>query len=142
MKKKIYAIYVNDQPIKVTKKIYTIYWKDREREKYLDKLHRRNIFVNLDDVFEDGDINSIEYELVKEEESPRDVAIKLETIDILLKVLNRLPNNEKSLIQAIYFDEKTEAEYANQVGVHQSTINRKKNIILNKLRNMLKNELF
>lgn len=142
MNNKTYVIYVDDQPVKVSKRIYTVYWQDREREKYLDKLHRRHVVIDIDDVFEGADINTIEFELVKDYESPSDIAIKLETMDLLLKVLNKLPNEEKRLIQALYFNEQTEIEYGHQVGLHQSTINRKKRIILKKLRKLLKNELF
>ena len=40
--KKEYYIYDNEQKGKVSEEIYKVYWKEREHEKYLEQVDRKN----------------------------------------------------------------------------------------------------
>ena len=63
--------------------------------------------------------------------------MKLEMIDLLLKRLKTLPVDEQRLIQAIYFDELTQTEYAQITNTSQQIISYRNKKILKKLRKLL-----
>ena len=41
MQKKYY-LYINGQKVKVSEDIYKVYWREREHEKYLEQVERKN----------------------------------------------------------------------------------------------------
>ena len=41
MKKEFY-LYVNGKKVKVSEEIYKVYWREREHEKYLEQVDRKN----------------------------------------------------------------------------------------------------
>jgi sigma-70, region 4 subfamily len=43
--KKEYYIYDNEQKGKVSEEIYKVYWKEREHEKYLEQVDRKNYLL-------------------------------------------------------------------------------------------------
>ena len=57
----------------------------------------------------------------------------------LRKCLLLLSFAERSLIEALYYQEKTERELSKETGVHYSTIHSRKKKILEKLKNLLEN---
>ena len=63
--------------------------------------------------------------------------MKLEMIDLLLKRLKTLSVDEQRLIQAIYFDELTQTEYARITNTSQQIISYRNKKILKKLRKLL-----
>jgi DNA-directed RNA polymerase specialized sigma24 family protein len=52
----------------------------------------------------------------------------------LLGAIGALPVERRRLIEQLFWEERTEAQVANAMGAHQSTINRRKQVILNGLR--------
>ena len=40
--KKEYYLYVNGQKVKVSEQIYKVYWREREHEKYLEQVGKKN----------------------------------------------------------------------------------------------------
>ena len=44
MKKEFY-LYVNGQKVKVSEEIYKVYWREREHEKYLEQVDRKNHLI-------------------------------------------------------------------------------------------------
>ena len=40
--KKEYYLYVDGQKVKVSEDIYKVYWREREHEKYLEQVDRKN----------------------------------------------------------------------------------------------------
>ena len=49
--KKEFYLYVNGQKVKVSEDIYKVYWREREHEKYLEQVDRKNhllFFFSLD----------------------------------------------------------------------------------------------
>ncbi|MCB6422899.1 hypothetical protein L0P32_19350, partial [[Clostridium] scindens] len=48
---KKYYLYVNGQKVKVSEQIYKVYWREKEHEKYLEQVDRKNhlfFFSSLD----------------------------------------------------------------------------------------------
>ena len=49
--KKEFYLYVNGQKVKVSEEIYKVYWREKEHEKYLEQVDRKNhllFFSSLD----------------------------------------------------------------------------------------------
>ncbi|NLZ76131.1 MAG: sigma-70 family RNA polymerase sigma factor [Erysipelotrichia bacterium] len=134
--KKNYVIYVNNVAIKVSHEVYKTYWKSVERERYLDKLAQK-YELELDHVYDGYEANTIEYKLIDDKDPTRSEAMKLEMIDLLLKRVKTLPVDEQRLIQAIYFDELTQTEYARITNTSQQIISYRNKRILKKLRKLL-----
>ncbi|WP_445080624.1 hypothetical protein [Fenollaria sporofastidiosus] len=44
---KEYYLYVNGQKVKVSEEIYKVYWREREHEKYLEQVDRKNHLLFL-----------------------------------------------------------------------------------------------
>ena len=60
-------------------------------------------------------------------------------IEKLRSVLPLLTDDEQALIQAIYFDEMSERDYAKKTGVYRNAIHKKKVRILEKSKKILEN---
>ena len=53
MKKEFY-LYVNEQKVKVSADIYKVYWREREHEKYLEQVDRKNHLLFFSSLDQDG----------------------------------------------------------------------------------------
>ena len=54
MEKKEYYLYVNGQKVKVSEQIYKVYWREREHEKYLEQVDRKNHLLFFSSLDQDG----------------------------------------------------------------------------------------
>ena len=52
--KKEYYLYVGGQKVKVSEDIYKVYWREREHEKYLEQVDRKNHLLFLSSLDHDG----------------------------------------------------------------------------------------
>ena len=127
-------IKINGKEIPVSEEVYFAYkrpaWTERKRQEVrADKERSLEVFIN------DGfDIPS-EQALVDEI-----VADKL-LLDELYVALAELTDNERKLINTLYYQEKSERDVAANMGVSQNTVNYHKNRLLDKLRCMLRKKL-
>ena len=53
MKKEFY-LYVNGQKVKVSEEIYKVYWREKEHEKYLEQVDRKNHLLFFSSLDHDG----------------------------------------------------------------------------------------
>lgn len=74
-----------------------------------------------------------------ESASAEDMAIKNFQAEQLHKALSLLSEDERYLVEQLYFQERTERELAVQLGLSQNAINKRRQRILERLRGMLKN---
>ena len=125
-----YYLYVNGEHVKVDKAIYDAYmrpaWAERKRrqirtkrEQSLDVL----IAYDLDPV----DPKSLLEEIVEDGMM----------LDVLLDALSKLTNEERALIQAIFFDGKAERAIAEELKISHKTVNKRKQQLIDKLRNFI-----
>ena len=124
-------IRINGKEIPVSEDVYFAYkrpvWAERKRrEVRADK--ERSLEVFMDDGF---DIPS-EQALVDEI-----VADKL-LLDELYVALDELTDDERKLIDALYYQEKSERQVALEKSRSKTSIHKQKENILSKLRNLLK----
>ena len=57
---------------------------------------------------------------------------------LMRRYLGMLPPQDMELIQALYFECMTEREYAQQIGISQKGVNKRRQKVLDKLRTMMK----
>lgn len=67
-----------------------------------------------------------------------DIVIQKISLGKLHMALSKLPKKDQELIYALFYEEKRERDYAKQIGVSPSTVHRRKEKIINKLKNYLK----
>ena len=103
---------------------------DSEKEKIFFYTSKEDSFERLCDLNEQFvDENSFTENLVENK-------MMKEKLQECLLLLN---SAERSLIEALYYQEKTERELSKETGVHYSTIHSRKKKILEKLKKLLEN---
>ena len=51
---KEYYLYVNGQRVKVSEQIYKVYWREKEHEKYLEQVDKKNHLLFFSSLDHDG----------------------------------------------------------------------------------------
>jgi len=129
--KKAYTIIVKNVRIEVSEEVYRAYYKEREHEKYIDKVSRdKNI--SLDELIEIGfniELNCSDIP----KESAEDEAIKNILIEQIKEKLKLLEPEELLIIKEIFENGVSERELARRTGIPVQTLNDRKKAILNKL---------
>lgn len=131
--KKEYYIYVQGEQVSVSHEIYCAYYEEYDHERYLDKRGKQRE-VSFDLLQEQG--NLFHYVGWQEEALDSQMAEK-ERLDQLYQALKQLDDEERWLIEKLYFYEYTEKEVAVILGVSRQAVNKRKQRILKKLANIL-----
>ncbi|MDI3075874.1 sigma-70 family RNA polymerase sigma factor [Clostridioides difficile] len=124
-------IYIKDKKIYVSDEIYRVYKKQINHEAYIKRLNRNH------GVFNFGDFNT---DIVNIQDKTVDVEKIIETkmrIEDLYQVLDSLNEEERNIIDLLYFDDRTLSEIAKQQGTNPMKISRLRNKILRKLKKLL-----
>lgn len=129
-----YYLYVRGEKVKVSEQIYKVYWREREHEKYLEQVDRKNHLLFFSSLDHDGHfVDNIVDESV-------DVEKIVETqmmIEAVRNAISRLNAEEKELIERLYFYDETLSSVAKDKGVTYQTIQWRKDRILRKLKEIL-----
>ena len=56
---KEYYLYVRGQKVKVSEDIYKVYWREREHEKYLEQVDKKNHLLFFSSLDHDGNFVSV-----------------------------------------------------------------------------------
>lgn len=134
---KEYFIKIEDGTrVKVSRDIFKQYWKLTNRENYLKRLDRKYGGVSLDAKAngDDAFINLLasDFDLEKVVET----ALLIEELNKALKNLNE---RELDLIKKLFYEEKSMRELAREEDVSTVAIMKRRDRILLKLKNILKN---
>lgn len=134
---KKYIIKISGKLVEVTAEVYGEYHRMDRYARYQeerDRSHGKTLYSNLDS-----------NELLGEEMIPDQSALSTEDAAIahilsekLHRCLDMLPEGERDLIQALYFDGLTEREYASRIGVSQNAVNKRRHMILVRLKKFMK----
>jgi RNA polymerase sigma factor (sigma-70 family) len=126
--------------VEVTQEVYTTVrrgeWNGKKRDR---RFYRHEIQMSVMICGDDGDVSSFK-EFASNRENPEEQYLRKETRRSVQSALSALSKDECALITALFLDEKTEREYSRETGIPQKTINRRKALIVNKLRTLLKKE--
>lgn len=129
---KDYYIELDGQRIPVTEEVYLAFkrpaWRERKRRQV-----RSGKELSLEALADDG------FELSDEEELVDEIVADKLLLDMLLEALSELTEDERSLIDALFYQEKSERMIAKETGLSKTGIHKQKEKILSKLRNLLKN---
>ncbi|WP_347162043.1 sigma-70 family RNA polymerase sigma factor [Peptostreptococcus anaerobius] len=132
---KEYYLYVNGQRVKVSEQIYKVYWREKEHEKYLEQVDKKNHLLFFSSLDHDGNfVDNLADESV-------DVEKIIETqilIETVRKAVSRLNDEERDIIERLYFNHETLSSVARSKKVSYQAIQWRKNNILKKLKVLLK----
>lgn len=126
--KDTYYLRINDEWVEVTKSVYSVY-KNSYQKAYRDQIRETDKithYENADDLYP--------YIHDKPEKNAMDKIIEKETKQLLQQIIFKLPEEEQRIIIAIYFEDMTERELANELHMSQQKLHYKKKKILEKLK--------
>ena len=114
----------------MSEQIYKVYWREREHEKYLEQVDRKNHLFFFSSLDHDGHfIDNITDESV-------DVEKIVETqmmIEAVGGAISKLNDEERDIIERLYFNDETLSSIARGKKVSYQAIQWRKNSILKKL---------
>ena len=116
----------------VSYEIYKAYHAEREHARYLESEARKNEIP-----LEWFDEHGVYPEYAETSPLPLDSIIHQEQIAKLYTALHSLPESEQRLIYALFFERQGERQLAEIFGISQPIVNRRKQRILKKLKNIL-----
>ena len=133
MKKEFY-LYVNGQKVKVSEDIYKVYWREREHEKYLEQVDRKNHLLFFSSLDQDGHFAET---LVDESVDVEKIVETQMMIEAVRNAMSKLNAEERDIIERLYFNDETLSSVARDKGVTYQTIQWRKDRILRKLKEIL-----
>lgn len=131
---KEYYLYVNGQKVRVSEQIYKVYWREKEHEKYLEQVDKKNHLLFFSSLDHDGHfVDNIVDDSV-------DVEKIVETkimIEAVRNAISKLNAEERDIIERLYFDDETLSSIASEKKVSYQAIQWRKTNILKKLKKFL-----
>ena len=149
--KKEYYILIAGQKIPVAEEVYRAYkqpvWRESKRAERAKRCRDENGFrcnedcsicprtrigaaLSLDKFSDDG------FEIADQQDLTEMVADKL-LFEALLDVMDELEPDEKALIDALFYEERSERDYAAELGISHQAIGKRKKKIIKKLRSLM-----
>lgn len=131
---KEYYLYVREQKVKVSEDIYKVYWREREHEKYLEQVDKKNHLLFFSSLDHDGHfVDNIVDESV-------DVEKIVETqmmIEAVRNAISRLSAEERDIIERLYFNDETVRSVAKIKSITHPALIKRRNKILEKLKKFI-----
>ncbi len=143
-------IWVSGQPIEVTEEVYEAYTVGDRKMRYFEE----DLKVQRIELDEDGRIKRIipsredsldrlmednAEQYADDRESVEDTVLRRIGAQQLHTALAKLTEEERQLIDALYFRKQTEAAAAVALGISQQAVHKRKNKILKKIKLFLEN---
>ena len=141
-------IWIGGRPIEVTDEVYSAYMKGDRKMRYFENDLKTERFI----LNENGQVKQIipsredsldrliddnARQFLDKQESVEDVVIGQIMVDKLHLAISQLSEKEQDLIYALFFDGKTEREYAAQLAIYHNAVHKKKMRIFEKLKKLL-----
>ena len=133
MKKEFY-LYVNGQKVKVSEEIYKVYWREREHEKYLEQVDRKNHLLFFSSLDQDGHFAET---LVDESVDVEKIVETQMMIEAVRNAISRLNAEEKDIIERLYFHDEPVRLVAKLKSITHPALIKKRNKILEKLKKFI-----
>ena len=131
---KEYYLYVRGQKVRVSEDIYKVYWREREREKYLEQVDRKNDLLLFSQLDHDGHfVESLADKTI-------DVEKIIETqmmIEALRSAISKLNSEERDIIERLYFNDETIRSVAKVKSITHPALIKRRNKILEKLKKFI-----
>lgn len=130
-----YFIPLQGMLLEVSREIYSEFYKEKERERYLRKLDQENRLFSLD-VFDRAEERSTDFLPDTFTDVAESVMNQL-LLERLRECISLLCPEEQKLIRQHYFDEITEAELSREYGITQQAVSKRLKKTREKLKNLL-----
>lgn len=132
--KKEYYLYVGGQKVKVSEDIYKVYWREREHEKYLEQVDRKNHLLFFSSLNHDGNcVDNLEDKNVDVEKV---VATQM-MIEALRNAMSKLNKDEREIIERLYFNDETLRAVAKTQNISHPALIKRRDKILEKLKKFI-----
>ncbi|MFA1350957.1 sigma-70 family RNA polymerase sigma factor [Streptococcus dysgalactiae] len=127
---KEYYLYVNGQRVKVSEQIYKVYWREKEHEKYLEQVDKKNHLLFFSSLDHDGHFvdNIVDVEKIVETQM---------MIEVVRNAISRLNAEEKDIIERLYFNDETVRSVAKLKSITHPALIKRRNKILEKLKKFI-----
>jgi len=125
-----YVVTVDGEDVEVGEAVYKVYSQADRRERYCAE-RDAEILLSLDRMNDDGVLLS--YLTIRKVESAEDTAVRAILYRQAMAAIASLPSDEQALIHAVVIDGVTEQDYAEAIGVAQSTVHKRKKRSLKKI---------
>ena len=136
MNEKKYFIPVDGKYYETTKEVYEVYYQMDRRERYLEERDLNKGVINFCDI--DNEDYSAEEILSDKDTDIEEEVINSILIKTVLEAMSLLSEEEKWLIQELFFYGKSERELTRNTGIPRKTINYRKEKALSKIRKFIK----
>ncbi|MDF1616119.1 sigma-70 family RNA polymerase sigma factor [Petrocella sp. FN5] len=133
---KRYFIPVDGKYYETTKEVYEVYYQMDRRERYLEERDLNKGVINFCDI--DNEDYSAEEILSDKDTDIEEEVINSVLIKTVLEAMSLLSEEEKWLIQELFFCGKSERELTRNTGIPRKTINYRKEKALSKIRKFIK----
>lgn len=134
MDKKEYYLYIAGKAVEVSEKIYKVYWREKEHEKYLEQVDKKNHLLFFSSLDHDGHyVDNIVDESVNVEKI---VETQL-MIEAVRKAISRLNDEERDIIERLYFNDETLRSVARLKSITHPALIKRRNKILEKLKKFI-----
>jgi RNA polymerase sigma factor (sigma-70 family) len=137
MAEKKYYIRVPEALVEVTEDVYTAFWTMDRHAKTLEEKDTRNHVFSYD-ALDTDDMLGAELFPDQSSSSMEDQVIAKMMAAKLRRCIALLPEEDRKLIQAIYYDGLSEREVAKRDGIPRMTIKYRLGQIVQKLQNLIK----
>lgn len=131
---KEYKIRVKNEIVTVSKEIYTVYYKMRRRERYIEETSIKNN-LSYDQLVELD--YPIEQKMCDQQLLVEDVIIEKIMLEKLMLALEELTDCERLIINELFFNGKSERELADYMKLPRTTLQSRKNSIISKLKKII-----
>lgn len=144
-----YYIYIEKESVEVNREVYDVYNKGARKERYFSvdlKTGQKRVKNNSGEM-EVVPSREDSYERLLEtdkqfasgDESVEDRAIKTMLLNQLKEILETLSYEERQLIYELFYIQRTERELCKMMDIGKTTLHKRKEKLLLKLRNLLEN---
>ena len=133
--KERYYIPVDGKCYETTKEIYDVYYQMDRRERYLEERDIKKGVQTFSDISDS--IYSADEIIADTNVDVSNTAITNILIETVLEALSHLNDEDKSLIQELFFYGKTERELADGIGISKTALHFRKNRALERIRELI-----
>lgn len=135
---KKYYIRIPQALVEVSEEVYLAYYQEDRRRRTVDEKDQRNGTVSYDEL-DTVELSGAARFTDRTAASVEETAIDLIIADKLHRCIGQLPEADRKLIEAIYFEGLSERKYAEKLKIHHMTVHSRKVAILSALKKLLKN---
>lgn len=131
---KEYYLYVNGQKVKVSEDIYQVYWREKEHEKYLEQVDRKNHLLFFSSLDYDGHFVD---NLVDESVDVEKIVETQIMIEAVRNAISKLNDEERDIVERLYFNDETLRSVARLKSITHPALIKRRNKILEKLKKLI-----